>query len=138
MGHLGRALYPLALPNSHKTWSELEPLWLWGGAPWLRRTVGAFMAVGPDPPWVIYGEPSTPWLCNSSEMEARFRSQVTSCRTIVMLDRARESGRGDAVGMIAKKSLAALRRRLLLLVMHFATVVCPTSKFQRIAAITAP
>src|SRR5262249_2287137 len=43
-----------------------------------------------------------------------------------------------AVGMIAKKGLAALRWRLLLLVMYFAAVVCPTSKFQRIAAITAP
>ena len=43
-----------------------------------------------------------------------------------------------AVGMIAKKSLAVLRWRLLLLVMYFAAVVCPTSKFQRIVAITAP
>src|SRR5215468_5664238 len=33
----------LALPNSHKAWS---PMWLWGGAHWLRRTVGAFMTVG--------------------------------------------------------------------------------------------
>jgi hypothetical protein len=40
--------------------------------------------------------------------------------------------------MIAKKGLAALRLRLLLLVMYFATVVCPTSKSQRIVAITAP
>jgi len=47
--------------------------------------------------------------------------------------RAHESGRGDAVGMIAKK-MAALRWRLLLLVMYFATVVCPTSKFQTITA----
>jgi hypothetical protein len=28
---------------------------------WLRETVSPFMTVGPDPPpWVIYGEPSTP------------------------------------------------------------------------------
>jgi hypothetical protein len=37
---------------------------------WLRRTVGPFMTVGPDPPRVIYGEPSTP-LPNWSKMEAQ-------------------------------------------------------------------
>jgi len=66
-------------------WDDFKALLL-ATLPPAEADCGPFMTSGPDPLWVIYGEPSTPWLCNSSEMEARFRPQVTSCRTIVMLD----------------------------------------------------
>src|SRR6516164_1140039 len=46
--------------------------------------------------------------------------------------RPHELGRGDALGMIAKKVFQPCEGCCLLCAMYFATVVCPTSKFQRL------